>query len=111
MESSAAARRTWSDSIMSNELQSYAAKLSYPCIFAKSPEGAAENLFAHISGKHAGFDEGYAQWLSVITEMLKDEFNKQHLNYVGSSFSDQWWESMLRMLQEKLTEFARTEGG
>ena len=96
---------------MSRELQAYAAKVSYPCIFAKSPEAAAESLFWHISGKRAGFDEGCTQWLRVIAGMLQDDFDKQLLNRVGPSFFDQWWDSMLRMLQEKLTEFARTENG
>ena len=96
---------------MPSRAKQYAAMLGYPCIFSKSPEDAAESLFWHISERRAGFNEGCAEWLSIIAEMLQDNFDKQLLNSPGTSFSDEWWGRTLRLLQDKLTHFARTEGG
>jgi len=76
--------------------------LSYPCIFAKDPEDAIDNLFRLISKKQCGFDEGIEFWKKELSNVLSEELNIKVLNSVGTTYSHEWWEKTLSGLFEKM---------
>jgi len=78
-------------------------KLSYPCIFSKSPEEAAQNLYRLISRKECGFDEGCDVWKTVIETMLENRLDIQSLNYHRTDFSEEWWTTALDKLLAKIS--------
>lgn len=78
-------------------------KLSYPCIFSKSPEQSASNLYRMISRREYGFDEGSDVWKKVVETTLENELDLQSLNYHKTDFSEEWWATTLNKFLAKIS--------
>lgn len=86
-----------------SEEAGYLRKLTYTCIFEKSPSKAAENLYRLISGKQCGFDEGSNKWIEVLESNLSMPLDIEDLNIFQESPHDEpWWHEVLSGLLGKL---------
>ncbi len=89
------------------DLPQYAKKLSYPCIFSRSPNEAADNLFRLVSGQICGFDEGCETWLRIVGQLRSPKFDRQTLNFFirDRPRTNQWWDDALDLLDKQLFAF------
>ena len=86
------------------ENSNYIRRLTYTCIYSKSPQDAAQNMFDLISNKKCGFEEGKELWQSEINVLLSNKLNLNELNFHSTSFSYDWWSNAFKELYKKLKE-------
>ena len=85
-----------------NEKLNYIRRLTYTCIYSKSTQDAAQNMFNLISNKECGFEEGKEHWKNEVEILLSKKLNLQELNFHSTSYSNEWWSNAFEMLLNNL---------
>ena len=77
-------------------------RLTYTCIYCKSPEEAIDNMYRIICNNENGFIEGKESWKNELSSILSQKPDIEEFNFHGTSFSKEWWEASLKGLLTKL---------
>ena len=86
-----------------HEVYAQANKLTYPCLFAKTVDDAAENLTRIILNGDNGFDEGVDFWRGQVLGILDDECLPEFLNVLGTERDQDWWIKMFTQVWSNLS--------
>jgi len=83
------------------ENQAYTSKIAYACIYSTSIEQAADNLIRLIVSGDSGFNEGPAEWRSVLSGLLTEE-DLSLLSKFGAPFDHGQWVRLLQLILDGL---------
>ena len=83
--------------------KSFATKIAYSSIFARTVEEAAENLLRQITKGQCGFDEGVAAWRAVVADYLQPTEDLSDLNRFGATLTPAQWRQVFEQVRSGLT--------
>jgi hypothetical protein len=83
--------------LLAMDLEAYAHKIGYVCIFSNTTNEAAAGLHRLITTGTCGFDEGVPFWRDTLKEILAGHLNS--LNWAGAKFSEPEWRVILETVR------------